>query len=108
MAYGWKQEQIAANAQAVSELGKVLYDRLRTLTGHFSDLRKGLDRAVDAYNRAAGSLESRVLVSARKFKEMGASTGSEIEILDATDKSARPLTTESIAMLPEPEDKISS
>ncbi len=101
VAYGWKQEQIAANAQAISELGKVLYDRLRTLTGHFSDIRKGLDRAVDAYNRAAGSLESRVLVSARKFKEMGASTGNEIEVLEATDKSARPLTAEGVAMLPE-------
>jgi DNA recombination protein RmuC len=111
VAYGWKQEQIAANAQAISELGKVLYDRLRTLTGHFSDLRKGLDRAVEAYNRAAGSFESRVLVSARKFKEMGASTGSEIEVLEATDKSARPLTAEGVAMLPEPvdgEDKTSS
>ena len=104
VAYGWKQEQIAANAQAISELGKVLYDRLRTLTGHFSDLRKGLDRAVEAYNRAAGSFESRVLVSARKFKEMGASTGSEIEVLEATDKSARPLTAEGVAMLPEPVD----
>lgn len=104
VAYGWKQEQIAENAQVISELGKALYDRLRTLTNHFSDLRKGLDRAVDAYNKAVGSFESRVLVSARKFKELGASTGNDMEVLEAMDKSARPLTTESAAMLPGPLD----
>jgi DNA recombination protein RmuC len=104
VAYGWKQEQIAENAQAISELGKALYDRLRTLTNHFSDLRKGLDRAVDAYNKAVGSFESRVLVSARKFKELGASTGNDMEVLESMDKSARPLTTDGVAMLSGPPD----
>jgi len=89
VAYGWKQELIAANAQAISELGKTLYERLRTLSGYFSDMRKALDRAVEAYNKAVGSFEGRVLVSARKFKEMGASTGDEIEVLEMVDKSTR-------------------
>ncbi len=100
VAYGWKQEQIAENAQAISELGKALYDRLRTLTSYFSDMRKGLDRAVDAYNKAVGSFESRVLISARRFKELGASTGNDMELLETLDKSTRPLTTEEMTMLP--------
>jgi DNA recombination protein RmuC len=78
IAYGWRQEQIARSAQVVSELGKQLYDRIRTFLSHFEALGSALKRAVDSYNDAAGSLASRVLVSARKFKELGAATGEEI------------------------------
>lgn len=90
VAYGWRQEQIAQNAQEISDLGKILYDRICTLAGHFSDVGKSLGKAVDAYNKTVGSLESRVLVSARKFKELGASTGkNELETLEVIDKTAR-------------------
>jgi DNA recombination protein RmuC len=97
--YGWRQELIAANAQMISELGKQLYDRIRILAQHFSDIKKGLDRSVEAYNKAVGSLEGRVLVSARKFKELGASTGEDIETLEAIDKIPKALQSPELSQV---------
>jgi len=89
VAYGWRQEQVEKSAQRVGELGRQLYDRLRVFVGHFSDAGAGLKRAVDCYNRAAGSLETRVLTAARKFKELGAVTGDEIVEVPAIDEAPR-------------------
>jgi len=101
VSYGWRQERMAANAQEVSKLGKDLYDRLRTFTGYFADIGKGLDRALESYNKGVGSLEARVLVTARKFKDRGAIAGEEIEIQEPLDKSTRALTLDEGGLFPE-------
>ncbi|MEO0540803.1 MAG: DNA recombination protein RmuC [Cyanobacteria bacterium P01_A01_bin.105] len=93
VAYGWQQAQITENAQQISDLGKELYERVRTFTGHLTKLRRGLDSSVEHFNKAVGSLESRVLVSARKFKELGAASGDDIDIMTPLDQLPRPLLT---------------
>src|ERR1700758_797023 len=92
VAYGWNQEKLARNAQQISALGKELHDRLRSLSVHMENLRKGLDRAVEAYNKAAGSMESRVMVTARKFPELGAAITEEIPELDQIETTTRTLS----------------
>jgi DNA recombination protein RmuC len=94
VAYGWNQEKLARNAQQISALGKELHDRLRLLAGHITSVGTGLDRAVEAYNKAVGSLESRVLVSARKFSELGASVAEDIPELAPIETTARALSFE--------------
>ena len=91
VAYGWRQEALAENAQKIADLGKDLHARLSTLGGHFADLRNALDRAVAAYNSAVGSLESRVMVSARKFKELEAASPNAVEPLETVDRLTRQL-----------------
>jgi DNA recombination protein RmuC len=101
VSYGWRQEQMAANAQEVSKLAKDLYDRLRTFTNYFADIGRGLDRALESYNKGVGSLEARVLVTARKFKERGAIAGEEIETLEPIDKAARALSLDEGGLFPD-------
>ena len=101
VSYGWRQEQMAENAQEVSNLAKTLYDRLRVFTNHFDDIGRNLDRALDAYNKGVRSLETRVLVTARRFKERGAIAGEEIEILEPIDKATRPLSFDDGGLFPE-------
>jgi DNA recombination protein RmuC len=92
--YGWNQEKLARNAQQISMLGKELHDRLRLLATHITAVGTGLDRAVESYNKAVGSLESRVLVSARKFAELGASVADDIPELEPIETTARALSFE--------------
>jgi DNA recombination protein RmuC len=101
VSYGWRQEQMAENAQEVSKLGKDLYDRLRTFANYFADIGRGLDRALESYNKGVGSLEARVLVTARKFKERGAIAGTEIPTLEPIDKAARSLTLDEGGLFPD-------
>jgi DNA recombination protein RmuC len=90
--YGWQQENIARNAAEINRLGKELYKRLADMSGHWARLGKSLERAVEAYNNAAGSLESRVLVTARKFEELETSAfGVALETPEPIDTRPRRL-----------------
>ncbi|MGA7236034.1 MAG: DNA recombination protein RmuC [Bryobacteraceae bacterium] len=90
VAYGWRQEKIAENAAEISALGKDLYKRLSDMGDHWNRVGRSLERAVDAYNSAVGSLESRVMVTARKFADLKtAPLGVEIAPLEPIDKRVR-------------------
>ena len=77
--YGWRQERLAENAQQISELGRDLYERLSVMGCHFASVGKNLNQAVGAFNKAVGSIETRVMVTARRFKELSAA-GSDAEL----------------------------
>lgn len=70
VAYGWRQEKLAQNAEEVARLGKELYERICKLGEHWTQVGERLGQAVEAYNRSTGTLESRVLVSARRFRDL--------------------------------------
>jgi len=92
VAYGWRQEQIAKNAREISDLGKQIYERMRTMTEHIADIGKGLEKANAAYNSAVGSMEARVLPAARRFKDLGSATGNDITALSPIETTPRTLT----------------
>lgn len=78
-ALGWRQEQLTINAEEISRLGRELYDRARTFTERFDTLGSRLDATVRAYNDSVGAYDARLMVSMRRFKELGAATGDAIE-----------------------------
>jgi DNA recombination protein RmuC len=90
VAYGWRQEKLAQNAAEISALGKDLYKRLSDMSDHWNKMGRSLERAVEAYNCGIGSLESRVMVSARRFADLKtAPLGVEIPVLEPVDKAVR-------------------
>jgi DNA recombination protein RmuC len=91
VSYGWRQEKLAENAQRISLLGSELYERLRSMSGHFEKVGRNLDTAVKSYNDAIGSLETRVIVSARKLADLGAAVKEEISELQPLDRKSRDL-----------------
>ena len=85
VAYGWRQERMTAHAEEAGRLGKELYERMAVLAGHMNDVGQSLGKSVSAYNRAVGSLETRILPAARRFKELGVSSDREILALEPTE-----------------------
>ncbi|HYO11225.1 MAG TPA: DNA recombination protein RmuC [Tepidisphaeraceae bacterium] len=90
--FGWRQEEVTHNAEEIRKHGKDLYDRIVTLAGHFARLGAQLDSTVTAYNASVGSLEARVLVTARKIAELGARSDKEVPEPQLVDTRARELS----------------
>jgi DNA recombination protein RmuC len=91
VAHGWRQESLARSAQAIADLGRELYDRLCKFDEHIGDLGVHLEKAMKFYNNAVGTLESRVLVSARRFKELGVGSSEELAVLEPLETPPRAL-----------------
>jgi DNA recombination protein RmuC len=89
VAYGWRQERLAAHADEAGRLGKDLYERMAILAEHLNDVGQTLGKSVLAYNKAVGSLETRILPAARRFKELGVSSEKEIAPLEPIEVVAR-------------------
>lgn len=102
VAYGWRQERLAENAERIAAHGRNLYNRMRILAEHLGEVGEGLDRTVRVYNQAVGSLEAGVLPAARKFKELGAATVDDIPAVPAVERVPRAVQAEELAPPPPP------
>ncbi|MFN2320138.1 MAG: DNA recombination protein RmuC, partial [Dermatophilaceae bacterium] len=91
VAFTWQQDALSANARELLTLGRELYARLGTLGKHVTDMGGSLSRSIEAYNRLVGTLESRVLVTARRFRELDLVT-QDLAVVEPVDAAPRPLT----------------
>jgi DNA recombination protein RmuC len=101
VAQGWRHERLAHNAEEIQSLGKDLYTRVSKMTDYLDTLRMRLDSTVKAFNEVVGSYENRVLVTARKFKELGAASGTDIEPPQSIDTAPRILHSANLLGLPD-------
>lgn len=102
VAYGWRAEEQAKNAEDVAKLGKELYKRLSVMGGHAASVGKALETAVGRYNQFVGSLESQVMVSARRFEDLKVDhEGKELPELNAVEQSPRALSRPELLNAPE-------
>jgi DNA recombination protein RmuC len=101
IAHSWRQEALADNYREVAALGREFYERLARFTEYFDDVRKKLDGAVQAYNQAAGSFENRVLVSARRLRDLSVTTAAELDTAEPIDTIPRVLKEVGLMGLPD-------
>jgi DNA recombination protein RmuC len=96
-AAAWREETVAESAREISEQGRLLYERLATMGGHFGNLGRRLSKAVEAFNETLGSLENRVLPTARRFPELGVSAKTELAPVAPIDLAVRHATAPELA-----------
>lgn len=102
--FGWRQEALADNAKKVSALGRELYERLATTSEHLEKLGRSLGSSLGHYNKAIGSLETRVFASARKFRDLGIDAKKDLESLEPLDVTPRTLNTPEFELIEPPEE----
>jgi DNA recombination protein RmuC len=100
IASGWKQQQLAKNAEEIQQIGRDLYDRLATMVEHLEGVGRNIKQAADSYDRFVGSLETKVLPGARRFKELGVSSAKELEVPDQLSLSMRRVIKEELTTPP--------
>ena len=100
IAYGWQQEDVAANARQIQQTGRELYERLAKFVENLEKVGDRLGSAAAAYNAAIGSLESRVMVGARKLKDLHATTDADIESPAPIEIEVRPIVSPELKSLP--------
>ena len=96
VAYGWQQQRLATNAEEIQLLGRDLYERLATMVEHLEGVGRSIKLAADSYDRFIGSLESKVLPGARRFKELGVSSSKELEVPEPLRLSVRQVKREEL------------
>lgn len=102
VSYGWKQQQLAVNAEEIQQLGRELYDRLTTMVEHIDRMGTTIKQTADSYDRFIGSLEQKVLPSARRFKDLGVSTTRQLESPDPLQLAMRKVQKEELTPLLDP------
>ena len=86
VAYGWQQEAITREAKEIASLGKEIYDRLSVVIGHFVKLGKSIDQSVGNYNKAMNSVDSRLMVTARKFESLESASSEQLPDINQIEK----------------------
>jgi DNA recombination protein RmuC len=98
IAYGWRQARVAEHAQRISDAGRELSERMAVLVEHLSRMGGAIGKTVEAYNQAIGSLESRLLPTARKLADLGAGSRRPIDLLEPIDQAVRQLAPERLEL----------
>jgi DNA recombination protein RmuC len=96
VAYGWRQESLAENAEHIRQVGEELYGRLATFAEHLAKTGKSLNSSVQHFNKAVSSFDSRVMPGVRKFSEMGISAKKEIEAVEQIETTPRDLVSQDV------------